>query len=50
MTYGSDGFKFCEKVENIVGKKENSEDQHFLVSHNLFKSLLSGLLKISIVC
>ena len=28
-------------VENIVGKGENAGYQHFLVTHNVFKRLLS---------
>ena len=28
------------RVENIVGKGENAHHQHFLLSHNVFKSCL----------
>ena len=29
-----------ERVENIVGKGENAGEQHFLLSHNVFKMIL----------
>ena len=30
-----------QRVENIVGKGENAGNQHFLLSHNVFKRLFS---------
>ena len=34
-----------EKIENMVVKGENAGDQHFLLSHNVFKRLFRWIMK-----
>ena len=38
-----------DTVENIVGKGENAGYQHFLLSHNIFKTSFSMYIKVGIV-
>ena len=36
----------CDKIENVTGKGENADHQHFLLFHNVFENMSSLALRI----